>query len=223
MKLKASILLSSIILSATASAAVITDNKDGTVMIKDEVPSGVKVEYVLDKNSPFAKEPTTYDLKAYAVEATKSLVSTTGVYDNRSPLLDVKGKLLVSSSVVGKPVGRISSTTEKPYIKSVKTEVKDSLSTSSTLNIDAVRTGFDLTAFQMKKNIYSVSIFQFNLEEIEDFEVDGNYVQLPKIKKWKTISDIYIPSGKTARIESSIYSIDGKEYKNVYLLSAKNG
>lgn len=224
MKLKATVLLTGMIFSAFSHAVVVNENKDGTIMVSDSSPSGAKVQYVIDKNSPFIKEPTTYNLKAYAVEATKSLVSTTGVYDNNSPLLDVKGKLLVSSSVVGKPVGNISSTTEKPYMKSVNTEVKDSLHSSSILNIDAVKTGFDLTAFPINKDIYFVNIAQSNLEEIKKFETDGNYIELPQVNNWKTLSNnIYIPSGKTARIESSVYSVDGKEYKNVYLLSAKNG
>lgn len=223
MKLKTTVLLSALILSATANAAVITDNKDGTIMIQNEIPSRVKVLYFLDKNSPLAKEPVNYNLKVYIVEAKKSLVTTSGVYNNNSPLLDVKGQLLTTANVVGQPVGNISSTKEKSYLRSETTEIKDSLNSLITSKMDVVRTGFDLAAFQIKKNTYSIGIFQSSLEGVKDFETDDSYVQLPQVNEWKTISEIYIPSGKTARIDSSVYKIDGKEYKNVYILSTNNG
>lgn len=250
MKLKAIALLTCLVAAANSHAALTsTLNTDGSLTLKSaESTSPVKVKYNVDKDSPFIKSNKTYDFQIYRVESKDKLVNTTGVYDNNSPLLKIDGDLVSTSRVLGSPVASMSIQRETPYIKSSSTTVikADSLAktkvsgksvenpngaklfstkadedvTVSTIVPGSIKSGLDFSAFETGKDIYHIDLSAVRLNEIKDFSTGGEHIGLPSTTSWSSSQKLYIPVGKTARINSPTYNVDGKDYQDVYLISA---
>lgn len=220
--MKLSFLFASIIFASSANAAIFS-NTGIDKFTSSNPTTGTSVTYHFNEDSVAVKKTVTYNLKVYQTEAKDRLVDSSGVYNDQSSLLNIsEGKLLSDVKFVGNPVGNISINNEKPYIQSVKTEIKDSLNSSKSVSMDAIKTGFDLTTFYNGNDIYFVNISQVNLEKMNDFTSGEDTIQLPEVSKWsQQSSSIYIPEGKTARFNSSEYSFEGKKYQNIYLLSVK--
>lgn len=227
-KLRVVALIAGIICASQVNAEIYSHaEKDGSLTITRLMPSShdsksQTTEYKIDKNSSFLKNPTIYDLKVYRVEANDSAITTTGVYSNGSPLLKVDGKFITKASVVGTPIANISINNNVAYVKSVTTDVKDQWRSTSKILAGNVKSGFNLTIFETGKNVYNIDLSQVNLDSLLNFKTGDDTIQLPRTTEWSTSNTMYIPKDKTARLNSMKYTIDGKDYQNVYLISAKS-
>lgn len=68
--------------------------------------------------------------------------------------------------------------------------------------------------------VYGIGLSQIKIEKLKDIKIDGGNIQIPKVKNLDSdISKLPLSQGKIARFNSPKYSINGKEYQNVYLLS----
>lgn len=248
MKLKAVALLICLVAAANSNAALTsTLNNDGTLTLKSAESTSL-VKYNVDKDSPFTKSNKTYDFQIYRVESKDKLVNTTGVYDNNSPLLKIDGDLVSTSRVLGNPIANISIQRETPYIKSSSTRVikagslaktkvsgksvenpnsaklfsskADEDVTVSTIVPGSIKSGLDFSAFEIGKDIYHIDLSAVRLNKIKDFSTGGEHIGLPSTTSWSSSQKLYIPAGKTARINSPTYNVDGKDYQDVYLISA---
>lgn len=231
-KIKMLAVLAGLLIAGQASAANITSvpQKDGSTKITAESKDWkgenlLKTEYTISKDSPFNQIPTQYNVKVYKIEDNDSLVSKSGVYDNNSSLLKVEAEPKAAAQTVSThkdPLATVSVGNETTYVKSVSRTVDfDKEISSFTVVPGIVKSGFDFAAFPVGKDIYNVHLSQDELLGIQDFKSGEDAIGLPSVSSWSAANVVYLPEGKTARFDSPSFTVDGKSYKNVYLISAK--
>lgn len=231
-KIKMLAVLTGLLIAGQASAANVTSvpQKDGSTKITAESKdwkgeSLLKTEYTISKDSPFNQVTTQYNVKVYQIEDNDGLVSKSGVYNNNSSLLkvDSEPKSAVQTVSTHKdPLATVSVGNETTYVKSVSRRVDfDKEIGSFTVVPGIVKSGFDFAAFPVGKDIYNVHLSQDELLGIQDFKAGEDAIGLPSVSSWSAANVVYLPEGKTARFDSPSFTVDGKSYKNVYLISAK--
>lgn len=231
-KMKVLAVLTGLMLAGQASASEIKSEpqKDGSTKITVESTKlkgmdPVQVEYTISQDSPFNQVATQYDVKVYKVENDGSQVSKSGVYDNNSSLLKLGSEPKTMAKTVSThkdPLATVSVGNETTYVKSVSRRVDfDKEIGSFTVVPGIVKSGFDFAAFPVGKDIYNVHLSQDELLGIQDFKAGEDAIGLPSVSSWSAANVVYLPEGKTARFDSPSFTVDGKSYKNVYLISAK--
>lgn len=231
-KMKVLAVLTGLLLAGQASAADVTSahQKDGstkiTVESKDWKGENLsKTEYTISQNSPFNQVPTQYNVKVYKVENDYSLVSKSGVYDNSSSLLKVGSEPKAAAKTVSThkdPLATLSVNNETSYVKSVSSTTDFNKDVGSYNVVPGiVKSGFDFNAFPVGEDVYNINLSQDELLGIKDFKSGEAAIGLPEVASWSATNVVYLPEGKTARFESPSFTVDGKSYKNVYLVSTK--
>lgn len=228
MKTKLAVVLIGISLVSQSHASIVSQTeRDGSAKIiisSDNINPKTKVEYEIDKDSPFNKIQTKYDLKVYTISEKDTLLSNTGVYDNDSILLKINGILNYTASTTtnsSNPVAWLNMNKGMAYVKSIENKVSPG-KTTPTHTIPAVASyGFNMTAINIGNDVYQVELSQSKLNEMKTLTIDNDTIGLPNTTTWTTQNSIYLPKGKTARFDSMPYVVNGKEYKDVYLLSTE--
>lgn len=159
------------------------------------------------------------------------LVTGTGVYNSSSSLVNFK-KLLSSkkSHLVFSSSSEIPA--DKDYIFAMKTPHKEGYvkSVSVTNKQDPKYGLMTETTTTMDYNLFDQSIslvinpksepfFAVSLEQsyLNNLDTSGA-VGLVNVNNWSTKSKVFIQDEQILRIDSSVYQIDNKPYKNIYLV-----
>lgn len=213
---KALLLITSLLVATSASAFTVSKP-----VIKFDADDLSEVDY-----NSFDK------LDAYKVFVFKkgveedSLVSGTGIYDKKSPLVNLlhdKDYSVYSYASFltrkhknnGVFVGNQVSYKEKATIKTNKDG-----STSTSKSMGFLNDGFTVHVKPDDKNA-NISIKQEDIVSIKPFVLsDGAEIELPELNVWKANLD-FLPENKVARFDSPVYSRDGKQYKNIYLIEKR--
>lgn len=156
----------------------------------------------------------------------ESLVSGTGFYDKNSQLVSllhnkdysvysftsfVTRKNKDNSIFVGNKVS---------YKEKATTKTNKDGSTSTSESMGFLNDGFTVHVKPDDKNA-NISIKQEDIVSIKPFVLsDGAEIELPELNVWKANLD-FLPENKVARFDSPVYSKDGKQYKNIYLIEKR--
>lgn len=159
------------------------------------------------------------------------LVTGSGVYNSSSPLVNSKELLnskkshLVFSNSSEIPADKdyifaMKTPHKEGYVKSVSVTNKQDLryglitKTTTTMGYDLFDESIYLVVKPKMDNIFNVYLDQSYLNNLDK----SNTIGLPNINNWFTKSKVLIQDGQVLRIDSSVYQIDNKPYKNIYLV-----
>lgn len=159
------------------------------------------------------------------------LVTGSGIYNSNSPLVNSKELLsskksrLIFSNSSEIPADKdyifaMKTPHQEGYIKSVSVTNKQDpkygliTKTTMTMDYDLFDQSISLVIKPKIEPIYAVSLDQSYLNNLDK----SNTVGLPNINNWSTKSKVLIQDGQVLRIDSSVYQIDNKPYKNIYLV-----
>lgn len=193
------------------------DNKNS---VKFEIPESIQQEVV------------SYNVSAFKVKTDgSSVVSGTGIYDEGSDMTKVDGELIYNASLLtpGGEVAFVSSGNERSYTKGItldnKVVEKDGKKTTASkvtdVDMDTVKSGFSLSMIKVNQDKYVFFLKQTSLEEMNKFNKDNVVFELPVVKAWETFNTVNVKPGKVVRFDSGVYESQGKNYKNVYVISIK--
>lgn len=159
------------------------------------------------------------------------LVTGSGVYNSTSPLVNSKELLnskksrLVFSSSSEIPADKdyifaMKTPHKEGYVKSVSVTNKQDpkygliTKTTTTMDYNLFDQSISLVIKPKIEHVFAVSLEQSYLNNLDKTDTIG----LPNINNWSTKSKVLIQDGQVLRIDSSVYQIDNKPYKNIYLV-----
>lgn len=156
----------------------------------------------------------------------ESLVSGTGVYDKKSALVNLFDKKDYSIYSHASFLTRkhkdngIFVGNEISYKEKATTKTNKDGSTSTSESMGFLNDGFTVHINPDDKND-NINIKQENLVSMKNsVSSEGDEIELPTTTEWN-VGLRYLPENKVARFDSPVYSRDGEQYKNIYLIEKR--
>lgn len=184
-----------------------------------------------DDNSAIDKnKKVDFSIKLYVekIKNEKSLdIKTTGVYDKSSPLVSDFSGEQYSLNGQGKQFSYQGVTAASSIYKEIKIIRKFEVNASKDGSIVTTQTPEYLkegTGWAIKKvgNVVDISLSQTYIDKMRKYKSEFGVLDLPDIYSWETNQKLNVQNNQVIRIDSPIYKIESKSFRNIYLIEAIN-